>query len=1742
VVAVMLAVISALVPASAIAAPPADDDFALATIMPTFGGEHGVDTSDATSEVDEPNHFTALGARQSVWVRWTAPTSGTASVDTSDAAFDTVIGVYTGASLGSLVRVASGDDVLNPDDPDDALQQTRVAWTAVAGVTYSIAIDGSRSGDAGAAVVTVRMPGPTLDVEAPSDDAVSLGALAFEATLGHDVEPGTATMRAHIEICSIPTGSTGCVQGGGAIEASGTTVGWQSDGSFVSWSSPVLAPGTWYWHARVEDDAGISSPWSESRRFDVTSDVPAVPLPVSPNAGSVINARRPTLVAHVRHPRPAALNSVEFELCTVFTSPAQSCVAAGGTVQAAASTPPTLLDDEDASLRFTAAIPAGTYFWRARATDDAPITTAWSAARSIELLPTPANDDFVDAILVSGSPTSWTGSNVDASAEPGEPSLLQDRTSVWVRWTATATGVARFADCGSDFDGVLGVYQGATVDALTTIGTNDDGCAGYAGSGSGGVVQVPVTIGGQYFVRLGGFDGAAGTTDVDVDVEPPAPNDDLASATVVPGPGGSIATDFAGATREAGESEWLSTGSSSSNLGTTVWYRWTAPSNGMVELAPDTMSDSLDVGVFTGSTHPSLVRVAGAFITSASAPLRWTATAGTTYRIGLQAPGRTSTQSLTLQPTLPYSPVLLNPNDGLTTSQRPTLGAKVVHADTGATSTIEFELCTAAPTSTQTCVAAGGTVIGTGSSTSGLASGETGVWRSPLPLAVGAAYWRARATDSNGRTGLWSSTRSITLAASPPNDDFEDPELLVGYSASAAGTIVDATEQQGEPGWYDTVWYSWVAPADLEVSVDTCGAGFNTGTLVYTGSTLQTLSGVGQSIYDCWPQGHTTFLATGGTTYRIMVGGGGTTGPFTLTLTSSTPAPKAPTLISPSSGASLLEGSSLSARFGHSQAGRTGTLEFELCSDALCATVLDTGLSGSGIAIGSDGSHTLPTGLPLDTTLYWRSRGIDDLLVVGPWSGTRTVVLRSDAPLAPTLVGPPSYADRSDPVTFDATFTHIVPTRTGTLAFQLCSDSSCASVIDSGTAGPGLLVGQNGSWTSSTPLTDGQTYYWRARGTDELATTGSWSTIRELDSVADAPAIAEPGEPDGATTGDTTPTLHATFRHTNTSRSGHVEFEVCTDITCTTAFDSGSSPIGLVDGDEGSWTVTSPLAVEQTWYWRARVVDDLAGTGPWASASTDVIDVPANDDFESAAVLPPDRARISGSMINATAQAGEPRPGGWYAAAQTVWYQWTAPADMTAQLATESSFDDIYFAIYTGADIGSLTRVTDGNEYNDLAYPRTFDAVGGTTYFIQVDRGNGDSPGPFTLLLNQDRFPSVPRPLDGALPDNDIDAQLDDAQLHATWSASTDAFGIVTGYDACVQVSNGPFSWDWDPVCVVDWTNVGNVTATTVPLAMTTGDRYRVCVRAVATDVVGIEGCSSGVDIVAALPAEPPRPTLISPGNREEIALLPTLVAAASFNSPADTGTLEFELHEAEFGEGWGCGEGTPLIESGAWGPGLAQGDSGSFATTISPSNDRACWRARTVDADGDVSEWTDFWHFTHAFGGGSTTVKVESPQIEAELAPGSSTALAEFTISIDSTETIDVFVEDGSDTEAATCTCGTPLLDVPLGDEDPEEWLEDAHAGHAGLTVLDVKGDDGSSRSVWRWGYAPEEGADLHDVEQSNWTSITGPSDPRYLGNFWGRNDMRIGYRMELGPSPMAGTYTSTLTFTGLATIWDVG
>ena len=279
-----------------------------------------------------------------------------------------------------------------------------------------------------------------------------------------------------------------------------------------------------------------------------------------------------------------------------------------------------------------------------------------------------SNDPFAGAREISGASGSVIGSTVGATREDAEPGHggPGGSASIWYRWTAPQDGVLQVTTRGSSFDTLLGGYSGTGLADLRTHAHNDD-------NGSGGTwssISFAVDAGTTYYLAVDGYGGWTGSSVMNWSLEgppvpPPAiPNDMFSAAEEITGASGSVTGSTVGAKREAGEP------SHGSNTGrASIWYRWTAPADGMLQLSTQGSSFDTLLGAYTGAALADLDRLAanddfgGGLWSSVTVPV----TAGTTYRVAIDGwGGRFGTTRLTwnlTQATPEPPPVTPTPGD-----------------------------------------------------------------------------------------------------------------------------------------------------------------------------------------------------------------------------------------------------------------------------------------------------------------------------------------------------------------------------------------------------------------------------------------------------------------------------------------------------------------------------------------------------------------------------------------------------------------------------------------------------------------------------------------------------------------------------------------------------------------------------------------------------------------------------------------------------------------------------------------------------------------------------------------------------------------------------------------------------------------------------------------------------------------------------------------------------------------------
>ncbi len=221
----------------------------------------------------------------------------------------------------------------------------------------------------------------------------------------------------------------------------------------------------------------------------------------------------------------------------------------------------------------------------------------------------PGNDNFINAISLTGISGQTTGSNRGATKETGEPDHAGSSggESVWWTWTAPETEYFYFDTHGSSFNTLLGVYTGPDVDSLTEIaGNGDDGSDNDNSS-----LTFQAQSGVRYYIAVDGWYGQSGDIVLNRRKAVRPENDDFADAITLTGESGQTTGSNTEATKEAGEPDHAGISG-----GKSVWWAWTAPETGYFYFDTHGSSFGTLLGVYTGPDVGSLTEIASNYNSS----------------------------------------------------------------------------------------------------------------------------------------------------------------------------------------------------------------------------------------------------------------------------------------------------------------------------------------------------------------------------------------------------------------------------------------------------------------------------------------------------------------------------------------------------------------------------------------------------------------------------------------------------------------------------------------------------------------------------------------------------------------------------------------------------------------------------------------------------------------------------------------------------------------------------------------------------------------------------------------------------------------------------------------------------------------------------------------------------------------------------------------------------------------------
>lgn len=131
------------------------------------------------------------------------------------------------------------------------------------------------------------------------------------------------------------------------------------------------------------------------------------------------------------------------------------------------------------------------------------------------------NDNFADAFEIATFPFTGVQNTTGATTETGEelnPSgcLIVEPNAVgatvWYYFVAPITGTFIASTAGSNYDTVLSIYSGSSLETKAALGCDDD-----SGPGTQSEFSIPLAQGNIYYLQAGGWNAASGNLVLNVD-------------------------------------------------------------------------------------------------------------------------------------------------------------------------------------------------------------------------------------------------------------------------------------------------------------------------------------------------------------------------------------------------------------------------------------------------------------------------------------------------------------------------------------------------------------------------------------------------------------------------------------------------------------------------------------------------------------------------------------------------------------------------------------------------------------------------------------------------------------------------------------------------------------------------------------------------------------------------------------------------------------------------------------------------------------------------------------------------------------------------------------------------------------------------------------------------------------------------------------------------------------------------
>jgi subtilisin family serine protease len=511
----------------------------------------------------------------------------------------------------------------------------------------------------------------------------------------------------------------------------------------------------------------------------------------------------------------------------------------------------------DAIYSATLVVPNGVSPVNLNGTVTAPEKTDAVISVDFEVSNAPLNDYFNDRVELLSGTTQTTGYNINSTEETGEPRnpIRAGGMTVWWEWVAPSTAPATISTSGSDYDTTLAIYEGDTLGSLAVVAYNDD----MGGGSQQSSVTFPAQEGVNYKIQVDGYQGATGNILLNY-----------------PSPGGDglpvIISQPSGKTVLLGSSFSLSVNAFGDNLS----YQW-----------------YLDDVLIPGATEETLI------VNNAQNDDEGSYTVTVTNPIG----SVTSTKAfinVDLVAVVPDNDDFINAEEligafgevsgfnitGSGEGGEPNHGgvsnplASVWWKWTASADGLLYLNTFGSDFDTVLAVYTGSAINSLSEVATNDDSGDTTQSSLAISVTAGVTYYIAVDGFDVGE-GQISLEYNYVDSDSISNDDFAERTILPSASTDTFGLNVGATGEDDEPNHASnsdplaSVWWSWIAPADGQLTISTNGSTFDTTLGVYQGTSVGSLTPIASND-DVSLSNETSrviFSVTKGQSFEIAVAG-----------------------------------------------------------------------------------------------------------------------------------------------------------------------------------------------------------------------------------------------------------------------------------------------------------------------------------------------------------------------------------------------------------------------------------------------------------------------------------------------------------------------------------------------------------------------------------------------------------------------------------------------------------------------------------------------------------------------------------------------------------------------------------------------------------------------------------------------------------------------------------------------------